>query len=410
MNMLRRIWLILIITLGFLHPIGTAQADGITFNTLSASYQFAEQITFTANVSGPSPMTRATVFFQSGSQAPYAHPANSFTPATPITLTATINLTETKLIPFSTVSYWWEVVDAAGNTARSTTQTLIYVDNRFAWHELTAGPVRVHWYQGDSGFGSAAASAASEALPKIQQQIGVEPPSPLDVYVYASTDDLRSAVELAGREWLGGQARPELGVVLVAIPPGDSARLQMRRDIPHELTHLMTFVATTPNYEAAPRWLDEGLATLNEGDPNSTQAIAVQDAAAQNKLLPIEKLCGLFSTDASTALLAYGESRAVVQQIINEYGSAGVQALLAAYRDGATCEGGVERALNTSLTGLEVKWRAQLQPSEITNPIASATAAPSTGIFPWLLLLAVIALPLIVILLWRSPKKHDKMT
>ncbi len=409
MKMMRRYWLILIITLGLLHPIGAAQADGLTFNALSASYQFADQITFTAAVSGPSPVTRATVFFQSGSQPPYSHPADSFTPATSIILTATIDLKETKLIPFSTVSYWWEVVDRAGGTARSETKTLIYVDNRFAWQDLTAGPVRVHWYQGDSGFGSAAAGAASEALPRIQQQIGVEPPSPLDVYVYASTADLRSAVELAGREWLGGQARPELGVVLVAIPPGDSARLQMRRDIPHELTHLMTFVATTPNYGSAPRWLDEGLATLNEGDPNSTQAIAVQDAAAKNKLLPIENLCGTFPTDASAALLAYGESRSVVQQIINEYGSAGVQALLAAYRDGATCEGGVERALNTSLTGLEVKWRAQLQPNA-SNPTIPTTSSPSTGILPWLLLIAVIVLPLIVILLWRSPQKRDKMT
>ena len=242
---MRRTFLCLMILAGLLHPIGPAQAEGITFNALSATYQFAEQITFTAEVSGPSPITRATVFFQSGSQPPYSHPADPFTPATPITLTATIDLTETKLIPFSTVSYWWEVADASGNAARSETQTLRYVDNRFVWQDLTAGPVRVHWYQGDSGFSSAAASAASEALPKIQQQIGVEPPSPLDVYVYASTDDLRSAVELAGRAWLGGQARPELGVVLVAIPPGDSARLQMRRDIPHELTHLMTFVATT---------------------------------------------------------------------------------------------------------------------------------------------------------------------
>ncbi len=412
---MRRTFFCLMILAGLLHPIGAAQADGITFNALSASYQFAEQITFTADVSGSSPITRATVFFQSGSQPPYSHPADPFTPATSLvatsalTLTATIDLKETKLIPFSTVSYWWEVIDQAGGTARSETKTLIYVDNRFAWQELAAGPVRVHWYQGDSGFGSAAVSTASEILPKIQQQIGVEPPSPLDVYVYASTDDLRSAVELAGREWLGGQARPELGVVLVAIPPDDSARLQMRRDIPHELTHLMTFVATTPNYDATPRWLDEGLATMNEGDPNSTQALAVQDAAAKNKLIPLENLCGTFPTDASAALLAYGESRSVVQQIINEYGSAGVQALLAAYRDGATCEGGVERALNTSLTGLEVKWRAQLQPST-SNPATPTTSSPSTGILPWLLLIAVIVLPLIVILLWRSPQKRDKMT
>jgi hypothetical protein len=194
--------------------------------------------------------------------------------------------------------------------------------------------------------------------------------------------------------------------VLIAIPPGDSARLQMRRDIPHELTHLLTFVAASPNYDAVPRWLDEGLATLNEGEPNSTQVLAVQDALAKNKLIPIESLCGAFPADASAALLAYGQSRYIVQQIINEYGSAGIQALLAAYRDGATCSGGVERALNITLPELELKWRGALQANPANSSTGVATAAATgTGILPWLVLIGVMALPLIVILLWRSPRK-----
>jgi hypothetical protein len=403
---MRRTFLWLIIFCGFLRPIGPAQAAGISFSALDAAYTFADQMTFTATASSDAPITQATVFFQSGSQPPYARPADPFTPGTIVSLTATIDLTETKLIPFSTVSYWWEAIDQAGQKARSETQTIRYVDNRFAWQEFASGPARVHWYQGDSGFGSAAANVAAEALPGMVQQIGVEPPAPLDVYIYASLDDLQSAVELAGRDWLGGQARPELGVVLVAIAPGDTARLQTRRDIPHELTHLLTFVAATPNYEAVPRWLDEGLATLNEGEPNSTQVLAVQDTLAKNKLIPIESLCGAFPTDAAAALLAYGQSRYIVQQIINEYGSAGIQALLAAYRDGATCSGGVERALNITLPELELKWRGALQTTS-TAPGTTTTTTPSTGtgLLPWLFLIGVLALPLIVILLWRSPRK-----
>ena len=145
---------------------------------------------------------------------------------------------------------------------------------------------------------------------------------------------------------------------------------------------------------------------MNEGEPNSTQVLAVQDALAKNKLIPIESLCGAFPADASAALLAYGQSRYVVQQIINEYGSAGIQALLAAYRDGATCSGGVERALNITLPELELKWRAAQQTSTASPTTAAPTASSTaTGILPWLLLIAVIALPLIVILLWRLPRK-----
>jgi hypothetical protein len=404
---MRRTFLCLIILVGLLHPAArsAAQAAGISFVSLDASYTFADQMIFTATAVSNSPIMQADVFFQSGSQPPYSRPADPFTPATVVSLTATIDLDETRLIPFSTISYWWEAIDQAGQKARSATQTLIYVDNRFPWKDVASGPARVHWYQGDSGFGGAAANIAAEAIPGIQQQIGVEPPSPLDVYLYASIDDLRSAVELAGREWLGGQARPELGVVLAAIPPGDSARLQMRRDIPHELTHLMTFVAASPNYDAVPRWLDEGLATLNEGDPSSTQALAVQEALANNRLIPIESLCGAFPADASAALLAYGQSRYIVQQIINEYGSAGIQALLAAYRDGATCSGGVERALNITLPALELKWRAAQQPGPSSPTTAVPTSSAAAGVLPWLLLIGVVALPLIVILVWRSPRK-----
>lgn len=401
---MRRLILAVLIMLGVLQPIGLAAAADPIFSNLTAAYQFADHMTFTAEIADDTPITSARLYVQSGSQPPYTIQAKPFTASTALTATAEIDLNQTRLIPFSTVSYWWEATDQTGQTARSEMQTLAYVDNRYPWQELEAGPVRVHWYQGDSGFGAAAASVAQEALPKIQQQIGVEPPAPLDIYIYAFSDDLRKAVELSGREWLGGQARPELGVVLVAIAPDDSARLNMRRDIPHELTHLMTFVATTPNYDTLPRWLDEGLATLNEGDPSARQALAVQDAAANNILLPLAKLCGAFPPEASAAVLAYGQSRAIVQQIIDAYGSAGIQALLAAYRDGATCAGGVERALNTSLGNLEAKWRSALPPGQ--NTAASATtSSTTTGMVPWLLLLAVIALPLIVILLWRSPRQ-----
>ncbi len=401
---MRRLILILFITSSLLYPIGLARAaDSITFTTLDAAYTFANRMTFSATVTSTIPIVQAVVFFQSGSQSPATQNADPFAPAREVTVTATIDLTAIKLTPFSTVSYWWEVRDEAGNTARSETQTVAYIDNRFSWRETTSGPARVHWYQGDSGYGAAAASVAADALPKIQQQIGVDPPSPIDLYLYASIDDLRSAVELAGREWLGGQARPELGVVLVAIPPGDEAQLQMRRDIPHELTHLMTFVATSPNYNKVPRWLDEGLATLNEGEPNSTQALAVQDALANNRLIPLETLCGAFPTDASRALLAYGQSRNVVQYLINQYGSAGIQALLAAYRDGATCAGGVERGLNTTLSGLELKWRAPLQSS--ASPANSIAPSISIGILPWLILIGIVFLPLIVLVLWRKPDK-----
>jgi hypothetical protein len=300
---------------------------------------------------------------------------------------------DNKPAAFSTLTYWWEIVDQAGQTLRSDPRTLAYIDNRFTWMDLTQGPVRVHWYQGDSGLGQSAATIANEALPKLQQQLGVEATGPIDVYIYASVEELQSAVELAGRSWLGGQARPELGVVMIATPPDAESTLRLRRDLPHELTHLMVFIAAKAGYRSVPRWLDEGLASVNEAEPNALQAVALQEALAKNQAPSLETLCGSFPNDASAALVAYAESRVVVQQIIDSYGLTGIQALMAVYRDGASCAAGVERGLNTTLSGLEFKVRA-------SAPGGVAAMAQNSG--PWLLIWIAIAIPFFALLLMRK--------
>ncbi|MFN8598121.1 MAG: peptidase MA family metallohydrolase [Anaerolineae bacterium] len=394
-----RLLALLGVTLIALIAIGAVQATGITLERYDATYRFTESITFTLSASSDVSITQATVFYQAGSALPVRHTADSLIPAPRIDLTTTVSFGNAKPAAFSTLTYWWEITDQSGKTLRSDPHTLAYIDNRFAWMDLTQGKVRVHWYQGDSGFGQSAAMIANEALPKLQQQLGVEATGPIDVYIYQSVEDLQSAVELAGRSWLGGQARPELGVVMIATPPDAEANLRLRRDLPHELTHLMVFIAAKTGYRSVPRWLDEGLASVNEAEPNASQRVALQTALEQNQVPSLESLCASFPTDASSALVAYAESRVVVQQIIDSYGLTSIQALMAVYRDGASCATGIERALNTTLSGLEFKWRASLGPSG-----GVAAVAQNSG--PWLLIWIAIAIPFFALLLLRKPKQN----
>ena len=405
--MIRRLFLPLLITLVSLIAVGQSSADRlhaapIKIEVAEPRYQFAQWIAFSAHASGSISITQATVFYQTGSTLPVSQPADRFVAATQVDLAATIVFSTARPTAFSIITYWWEIVDQAGNRQQSELHTFKYIDNRFAWQTLDQGHARIYWYQGDSALSNSAARLVADTLPRLQQQFGGAPPDKLDVYIYATLDDLRSAVELAGHEWLGGQARPQLGVVLIAVPPGPEADLQLRRDLPHELTHLMVYLAAYPRYDAVPAWLDEGLATLNEAEPNPAQAVALQKALVAGQVPALETLCGTLPTDATAAMVAYAQSRGVVQQIVDAYGSTGIQALLAAYRDGSTCAGGVERGLNTTLTGLELKWRASLSPD-------SGAATLAKGFGPWLLILAVVSVPLIVMLVGRKPKS-DKMT
>ena len=398
--MIRRLFLPLLIALVSLIAVDRLAADRlhaepIKFEFSEPRYQFAEWLAFAAHASGSISITHATVYYQAGSALPVSQPADPFAAATEVDLAATITFASVRPVAFSIITYWWEVVDVAGNRQQSELRTFKYIDNRFVWLLLDEGHARIYWYQGDSALSTSAAKWVADTLPRLEQQLGTKSPDKLDVYIYAALDDLRSAIELAGREWLGGQARPELGVVLIAVPPGPEADLQLRRDLPHELTHLMMYLAAYPRYDAVPAWLDEGLATLNEAEPNPAQAVALQKALEAGQVPSLEALCGALPIDATEVLAAYAQSRGVVQQIVDAYGSTGIQALLAAYRDGAECAGGVERGLNTTLTGLELKWRASLSPDNGASTLAK-------GFGPWLIILVVVSAPLIVMLTSRK--------
>jgi hypothetical protein len=289
------------------------------------------------------------------------------------------------------VTYWWELGDKAGQTLITPRTPLDYIDNRFEWQRVSDGGVSVHWTQGDAAFAEAVLDTALDALPRIVAEMGASPPPNIDVYVYPSQDDLVGALRLGGRDWAGGQARPELGAVLVDLPP-DAPGVDMRRAIPHELTHLLVYAATQPNYDRVPAWLDEGLATANEAAPDPTQAVALETASKAGRLLPFESLCAPFSADASRALLAYAQSGSLIQFIRDQYGGQRIRDLLAAYRENAACAPGVERAMSKTLSALESEWRAQL-----TSGGVSVSAVAEAGA-PWLALSVVACLTLLPIL------------
>jgi hypothetical protein len=230
-------------------------------------------------------------------------------------------------------------------------------------------------------------SAAQTALARVNQELQAPVPPRVEIYLYATLDDLQSALMLTGRDWQGGQARPDLGVVLLAIPPGQAALAQMKRDIPHELTHLLVFQATGAGYARVPRWLDEGLASANEELAQPAYQLALESAFREGRLIPLETLCAPFSADAAEAQLAYAQSQSVVQLIRNRHPD-GIRKLLGAYTGGATCNGGVEQALGYTLGALDLTWRASLGPQGAWLALVNSVGA-------WVLLAVVVSVALL---------------
>ena len=153
---------------------------------------------------------------------------------------------------FSRVEYRFEVVIDGGETVSSSQEVFPYEDNRFVWQSMQSGPFRVHWYDGDAAFGQELLDVAQRGLQQAQSWLLVatldEPDEMIDIYTYASKEEMRSTLLLGGTNWVAGHADPDMQLIVVSIPPGPEQSTEMERQIPHELMHTLLYLTVGPDY------------------------------------------------------------------------------------------------------------------------------------------------------------------
>jgi hypothetical protein len=357
-----------------------------------AEYFFGQAIDFSLFVQGSEPISVVTLFYRSADMPVTTTINVPIEPDQEVMATYTVDLTQIRLAPFTTVSYWWQVTDIGGNIFDIAAQSLTYEDDRFEWQQLSEGNTIVRWTSDDPAVGRLALDIVNETMPRLTDVIPGTLPDPLRIYIYPAASDLQASLRLTGRDWVGGHANPELGVILVTAANARTAATDLRQSIPHELTHLMLYQVTGSSYGSLPRWFNEGLATVMEANPDPNEAIILEEALAAGTTIPFAQLCGGFPLDGRQVVLAYAQSTSLLRYIQTGYGNGALNRMVVALADGADCESVVSRELTISLAQLNQDW------------LRSLNAQPSLSMFVqdslvWLLLL-VAGFVLMVFFLW----------
>lgn len=342
-----------LLTLTSFRPGGAE--NGVTILSQDVEYEFGEQLRFEARIEGQEQIESVELVLAAPGQPTFI---GSVTYSSPDKLRFVYDLNQRPLRLFSTVSYRYRFRTAGGEEFNSQTFTFPYVDNRYQWQTLASEKFNVYWYEGDVTFArdilDAAEAGRDEVLELIQRPKNNRQ---ISIYIYARQEDLQSTLALSESTWVGGHADPELGSVVVALPPGADRDLQIQRQIPHEITHVMLYRFMGDGYQYLPRWANEGIATQMELFPNPEYDILLEKARQEGQLIPVRELCHSLPGDPDQVRLAYAESSSVMAYIMREYGITAVRALISAYDQGVSCERGVEMALNRSLDTLEREWK-----------------------------------------------------
>lgn len=397
--MKKRLFLLLLSLLVCLPAMQVVSAQsGISVEQARADYVFGQQVVLRAKIQSSQPVSVAQAFLRASGDS------NTISLAAEVdaegNLSAIHEIANNRLRPFARIDFWFRFSFADGSTADSDVFQFDYTDNRFEWQSLEEGNLRVHWYDGDLAFGQSALDTARKGVEGASRLLSANFSQPVDVYIYANSNDLKATIEASGQAWVSGHASPDLRLALVAITPGPEEALNMERKIPHELAHILTYEVSGERYRLLPMWLREGIATISEIYPSLDYPRSLEVAVEAGSLLPFANLCGDFPTDASSRFLAYAQAESFTRYLVDEYGISGLNRLLQAYGDGLGCEQGVQAALGIPLTTLEYNWRAE----KLGENRAALILKNLSG---YLIVFAVVLfLPLAPVFFARKPKSN----
>ena len=355
--------------------------SGIELENVGASYRFGEQITFSATIKASIPIQTVSIVVSDESQG--LRHVESLTLDAEGRTKFRLDTKQNGLRPFTNVQWNYQFLFPDGSTTQSETFFVRYADDRFHWQTLDSDTLRVKWYQGDATFGQAALDAARAGLESISRLMPLDLAQPVEIFIYANTEDLNGTLAPVRVSWVAGHADPALGVVMVVIEPGSEQSISLEQRIPHELMHVMMYRHIGPGYNHIPTWLREGMATLAEIYSNAEYDRVLAEAVSNDRVIPLKDLCASFPADTGQAFLAYAEARSFTAYLDELYGSTGLLDLARSYADGLDCERGPERAVGISLSDLESQWRSSVLGQKAVLPVFQ-------NIVPYLVLLCLV--------------------
>jgi hypothetical protein len=335
-------------------PVNSVKAQSLEQVTnVKLDYQFGSEINLTAYLFESTGYTSIRLILQPDGQSSRQV---EITPSEDGSITVYYDLTLDPLRPFARVYYWFELRDILGASYTTPSYWFDYLDNRYQWVSIESDLFHIHWVNGADTFGKKTQEIATEGLKSATSLLPVTPDFPINIYIYPDVNSLQEALTLTGQAWTAGHASPDLGILLVSNGSQSSELIEMERQIPHELMHVLEYKLAGASYSDIPAWLNEGLATSVELYPDPDLQRILNDAHASESLLPLSELCAGFPQDAKNAQLAYAQSASFVNYLNGRFGSSVFTKLIENAASGQTCANAVNSAVDVPLDQLEKDW------------------------------------------------------
>jgi hypothetical protein len=359
-------------------PISAASIAA-TVDRNQAVLDFPNSITFQLTVSSPTAIERIVLEYgvdrqTCGEVVAKAFP--DFTPATKVETEWTWDMRQSGSEPPGARIWWqWRVTDADGKEQWIERSEAIWLDSDHPWRETSGEAISVHWYEGGNDFSEGMLDSAEGSLAHIDDLIDLEPAGLIDLYLYASYEDLRDAI-LNEPGWTGGQSYGDYNIILLGVPEGyeDWGKSAIAHELMHNVVDRFTFSCLV----RIPSWVHEGLAMVSQDGPGEEGLASLQRAIDRNDIFPLRSLGGGFPEDSDEAELAYNQSYSVVDYLIRRGDAARMRSFLERLGSGTTADDALQKLYGFNVDGLDAAWRESVGADPLSPDAQAPTKTPTT--------------------------------
>ena len=170
--------------------------------------------------------------------------------------------------------------------------------------------------------------------------------------------DSQTFQRLAGSLYIVAFAIPQKNLVVIDYSQMRTHPFSIEVTLKHELCHLL--LNHYIKREKLARWLNEGIAQWVSGGIGelimSEDRSILDGAIISGKYIHIHALQERFPENRKSLILAYEESKSLVEYIINKHGKDGILMILKYLKDGDETNVAILKSLSVSIDELEKQW------------------------------------------------------
>ena len=347
--------LLLLVPLFFIAPAVSAAGDNIRVISNEREVRFPGDVVFNLEVEGEADIVEVRLYFRVAPSRIWTYTYPDLTPSRHVETSFNLDVSGVSYVPPGTeLEYYYSVLDTQGNILKTRPETFVYVDARFQWQTVEAGPLTIFWHDLSEKRVREVAQKVEESLIEVGELLRVNLDVPLRGVIYNSRKDAREAFPnqsstITQVQVFQGFAFPERGVFVgVGFRPGL---------IVHESTHLLLEQATSSPRARVPAWVNEGLASYME--PGAHARSRGFPGAVNPDRMPLRHMYSVPGRPEAIRYF-YQKAESVVGYLLENYGAAKFRTFIGQLDEGRRSDKALMATYGFGLDGLDQGWYSSM--------------------------------------------------